>query len=182
MVHSISRHSKALFPEVAIADLAHFQIAVLTTHQQVNQNLFSTQIAIPEKLDQTQGWLVYNRQLVASLGKLAIGDIGLKDSPFEPIRQLTPAIPISFEVNSAQPLPAQVSSQAAFSCNVPESDFPYLTVFHQMKPRFVAIYPLKNDDSLVDKVTQMAIDETRFIEQNYQHLKHIPFYQDNFGL
>lgn len=182
MLHPISRSPHLQYPEIAIADLTHFHIAVLTTIQRVNKKIFFAEIPVPTRRYQSQGWLIFREQLIASFDKLVLGDINSNESPFAPIRRLAPAIPISFEVNGSQPLPSQVSALASLSCNVPEAEFPYLSLFHKLCPRFVAVYPFTQGESLVAKAKQMEIDKFNFIQHNAHRLKQVPFYKKSFGL
>ena len=182
MLHPISRSLHLQYPEVAIADLTHFHIAVLTTIQRISKKVFSVEIPVPTRRYQSQGWIILDGHLVASFDKLVLGDINANDSPFAPIRRLAPAIPISFEVSSAQPLPDQVSACASLSCNVPGAEFPYLSLFHQLCPRFVAVYPITQGNSLVAKAKQKEIDKRVFIQQNANRLKQVPFYKNSFNL
>lgn len=182
MRHPVSRSPHIQYPEVAIADLTHFYIAVLTTIQRVNRKLFFTEIPVPTRRYQPQGWLIFNEQVVTSFDKLVLGDINSNASPFAPIRRLAPAIPISFEVSGSHPLPSQLSACALISCNVPEAEFPYLSLFHQLCPRFVAVYPFTKGDSLVARAKQMELDKRQFIQKNAHRLKNVPFYKNSFNL
>ncbi|MEM9154532.1 MAG: hypothetical protein AAGB13_05755 [Cyanobacteria bacterium P01_F01_bin.33] len=182
MLHPISQSLHLQYSEVAIADLTHFHIAVLTTTQRVNRKIFSVEIPVPTRHYQAQGWIIFKEHLVASFDKLVLGDINASDTSFAPIRRLAPAIPISFEVSGAHSLPDQVSACASLSCNVPGAEFPYLSLFHQLCPRFVAVYPFTQGDSLVARTKQMKIDMHMFIQQNAHRLKKVPFYKNSFNL
>ncbi|MEL6553541.1 MAG: hypothetical protein AAFQ63_08795 [Cyanobacteria bacterium J06621_11] len=182
MVDAVDKGSKLPFNEVAIADFNQFQIAVLTKAQSINRYIFSVPVSVPERLYQTQGWLIFNQQVVAQINNLKIGLVFSKSSPFKSVRRLAPSIPIFFEVRSCQPLPAQLQSRSAFSCQLPNSDFPYHTVFRCLSPRFVRLYPFNAGSSLVENVKCMLAERDSFITQNYEQLKQVPFYQKNFGL
>ncbi|MEM9092718.1 MAG: hypothetical protein AAGC93_28815 [Cyanobacteria bacterium P01_F01_bin.53] len=182
MLHPIPRSPHLQYSEVAIADLTHFHIAVLTTIQRVKKKVFSVEIPVPTRRYQSQGWLIFKGQLLASFDNLVLGDINSNHELFVPIRRLAPAIPISFEVSGSHPLPSQVSGCASLSCNIPEAEFPYLSLFHQLAPRFVAVYPFTQGDSLVAKAKQMEIHKLNFIQQNIHRLKQVPFYQKSFNL
>ncbi|NER78567.1 MAG: hypothetical protein F6K42_03120 [Leptolyngbya sp. SIO1D8] len=182
MIPTIPENSNLLFDELAIADTKHFQIAVPSTQKVVERKLSSNLIPISKRIYQTQGWLIYNHEVIAQLNGFQIGEAASENSVFKPIRRLAPSIPIAFEARSAQPLPTQVSTQATFACSIPGISLPYNTVFRQSIPRFVRVYPFQENDSPLDKVGQMLIDEATFISQNHEKLKQIPFYQKNFGL
>ena len=182
MMFSLFQNSKSLFNEVAIANLGHFQIAILSTTKIVNRRIFSAQVAVPERRYHSQGALIYDQQDIACLDALELGAASSDDSPLKPIRRLAPSIPISFQVKSSQPLPNQVSSQSTFACELSNTDFPYRTIFRQIQPRFVRVYPFESNNSLIDKVEQMLTDEAAFISENYGYLKRVPFYQKHFGL
>ncbi|MEL6853545.1 MAG: hypothetical protein AAFO83_00380 [Cyanobacteria bacterium J06607_13] len=182
MVGFSSQGPDSLFNEVAIADLNQFQIAVLTKTQQTKRKVFSVWVPIPQRIYQSQGWLIYNRRVIAHFDRLEIGLVFPTDSPFKVGRRIAPGIPLAFEVSSAQPLPAQICAQAALVCQLPEADFPHRSVFRQRLPRFVKIYAYQSDESLLDKVDEMLLAMNLFISKNYDRLKKIPFYRDSFGL
>lgn len=182
MINAVSQQSKILFNEVAIADLHPFQIAVLTTTRTVGQHALSAKTSGLKRTYQSQGWLIYNEQEVACFDGLKIGTNSSEISPFKPIQRLAPSIPISFVVKGSQPLPQPISAQAVLACQLPDVDFPYHTIFCQLRPRFVRIYSLDANFSLLSKVQQMLADETLFISQNHEQLKQVSFYQEYFGL
>lgn len=182
MASFVPPYSKAVFDEVAIADFNHFQTAVLTTTDLVNRRVFSAQIPVPERRYQTHGWLISDHQLISYFDGLTIGKPDADDALFKPVRRISPSVPVSFDVASYQPLATKISSQASLVCRLPETHVPYLTIFHQISPRFVRIYPFGNSDSLLAMVDQMLTDQAFFISANYERLKHIPFYQHRFGL
>lgn len=174
--------AKSLFDEIAIADLQFCQIAVPTTTQTIKRCMSLGQMPMTKRIYQTQGWLIHNHQIVAHLDELKLGQVRPQNSLFTVIQRLAPAIPISFEVRSSQPLPEPILSQATFACELSKADFPYHMIFRHRLPRFVRIYPLRGKDSLLDRVKQMLLAEDAFIAQNYKLLKRIPFYQNSFGL
>ncbi len=182
MVSFSDQEPESLFDEVAIADLNQFQIAVLTTSRQAQRWIFSAAVTVPQRRYQPQGWLIYDQKIVAHFDSLEIGLIFPKDSPFSVSPRIAPAVPISFEVRSAQRLPLAVCDRAALVCELPKADFPYHSVFRQMLPRFVKVYPYQASDSLVNLVGRMLADMELFISQNYERLKQVPFYRENFGL
>ena len=182
MTHFASQDSKSLFDEIAIADLAHCQIAVLTTTRTTNRGTSLGQRIAPRRLYQTQGWLSYRHQIIAHFDELKVGSIFTHNLPLKSIQRIAPAVPISFQVKSSQPLPTQVCAQSTFVCELPKTDFPYHAVFRQIRPRFVRIYPFEGIASLLEKVAKMLQDRDYFIAENYQQLKRVPFYQDSFKL
>lgn len=132
------------------------------------------------------------RQVVAMLQGLHLGPIvdpiassdvssgAPMAEPFPLAQRLSVSIPVSFQTVGSRPLPQQVSSQAAFTYQSPEDPFPYQAAFHQVVPRFTRIYPFQGHDAVLATVDQMLHDEALFLEKNYDRLKHIPFYQNNF--
>lgn len=176
------QNSVSLFDEVAIADFDQFQITVLTKTKIVSKCILSVRVPVPERLYQSQGWLIYDQQVIAHISDLQIGLVFSESSPFKSVRRLAPSIPVSFEVRSSQPLPAQLQSRSAFVCTLPNSDFPYHTVFRCLSPRFVRLYPLNVSTPLIESVKRMLTERDAFISQNYKRLKQVPFYQKHFGL
>jgi hypothetical protein len=173
---------KRLFNEIAIADFGTFQIAVLTYTQLVERRILSSSISVPERTYQTQGWVIYNQQLIAHLDNLKIESIFLKDTPFKPLRRLAPAVPLSFEIQGSHPLPSLITKQATFACELPETDFPYHTIFHNISPHFVRVYPFGARTNLMKQVREMLQDEIDFVAQNREQLKQVPFFQTRFDL
>ena len=171
-----------LFDEVVIADFGPFQIAVLTATRLVERAIFSTRVPVPERIYQPQGWLIYNYQLIANLDGLKINPIFAEDSHFRPLRRLAPAVPLSFEVKSSQTLLSQVTEQAAFVCRFMSTDFPYWTVFRNIAPHFVRIYPFKHQADLLSNTKQLLVDEAIFIAQNREQLKKVAFFRSRFKL
>ncbi|MEM1253880.1 MAG: hypothetical protein AAGI69_15730 [Cyanobacteria bacterium P01_H01_bin.21] len=174
--------SKSLFNEVAIANFGPFQIAVLTATNVVERPIFSAHIPVPERTYQPQGWLIHNQQIVAHLDSLKINPIFSPDGPFRQLCRLAPAVPVSFEVNSSQILPAQVAKQATFVCEFPGAYFPCQTIFHHISPHFVRIYPFKQQTDLLRNTKQLLKDEVAFIMQNREQLKKLTFFQKRFRL
>ncbi|MEM9008092.1 MAG: hypothetical protein AAGE59_31865 [Cyanobacteria bacterium P01_F01_bin.86] len=174
--------SQPLFDEIAIVDLTYYQIAVLTATQIFNNCKLSTQTSVFKRYYQNQGWLIYKNQIISHFDQLKIDTIFPENSSFKPIQRLAPSIPISFEIRSSQPLPNHLLCQAFLICELPKTDFPHHAVFYRVLPRFVKVYPFKEYDSLLEKVSQMLAAKDLFISQNFKQLKRIPFYQQNFGL
>ena len=182
MVNLDSSEPTSLFDEVAIANFGPFQIAVLTATKIVERPIFSAHVPVPERTYQSQGWLIYNQQIVAHLDSLKINPIFSPDGPFRTLCRLAPAIPVSFEVNSSQLLPAQIVKQATFVFEFPSAYFPYNTIFHHISPQFVRIYPFRQHTDLLRNTQQLLKDEFAFITQNREQLKKVSFFQKRFEL
>ena len=182
MAHSAPKPSTSTFNEVAIADFGPFQIAVPTKTTLVNKRIFSVRVPVSQRHYQSQGWLIHNGQIIAALEKLILGSVCVENSPFKPIQRLAPAIAISFEVKSAQPLPIQLSTNATFTCKIPDADFPFYSIFHQARPRFVRVYPFGEIVSLPAQVKRLLTEEALFIKNNAHRLKQVPFYRAQFEL
>ena len=182
MTRSDVNPTKLSFDEVAIADFGPFQIAVLTTTHTVHRPLLSVPIPVTERVYQTRGYLIRDRQIIASLSGLEIGAIGSEHPLFKPIQRLAPAVALAFEARSTRPWPRQVVSQSVLTCQLPESHRPYRAVFRQVQPRFVRIYPFAGLAALTEQVKALQTEETLFVAQNQERLRQIPFYRATFGL
>lgn len=182
MVYSIPKSSQATFNEVVIADFGPFQVAIPSKTTLTNRQIFSAQMRVPQRQYQSQGWFIYNGQPIAALDDLVIGSASTEDSPFSPIQRIAPAIPVSFEVKSARPLPGKLYAQATLTCEIPDADFPFFSIFRQVRPRFVKVYPFRKIANLSTQVTQLLTDEARFVETNRHQLKQVPFYKAQFEL
>lgn len=186
MVKERQKFPKKYFNELVIANFKTFQIAVPTLANPVKKKIFSAWITVPQRDYATHGWLVSGQKVVALLQGLQIGPVVLPqkqaEAPFQVARRLSAAIPISFQTRASYALPNPVSAQAAFTYQCPGEIFPYRAAFHQIAPRFARIYPFLGNDTLLATVEKMLNDEALFISQNYERLKHSPFYQENFDL
>jgi len=174
------------FNELVIADFKAFQIAVPTRANLVNKRVFSAWIPIPQRDYAAHGWLVCQQKVVARLQGLQVGPVvslqAQAESPFQVARRLSVSIPISFQTKASEVLPKSVSTQTAFTYQCPGEMFAYRAAFHQIPPRFVRVYPFLGNDVLLATVEKMLNEEALFISQNYERLKHSPFYQENFDL
>ncbi len=177
-----NQSTKPLFDEVVIADFGPFQIAVLTNKELVKRRIFSSSMPVPKRTYQTQGWVIYNQQLIAHLTDLTIKPIFSEDSTFKPVYRIAPAVPLSFEIQGSQPLPSQITKQATFACELPEADFPYHTIFRNVSPHFVRIYCFGTRTYLLKQVREMLQDEMNFVAQNREQLKQVPFFQTRLDL
>lgn len=181
-MYSVSQLSSSEFNEVVLADFCSLQIAVLTRTTLVHQRIFSAYVPVPQRRYQSQGWLIFNGQITSTLENLVIEPIGAKDSPFDIVQRIGPAIPLSFEVKSALPLPALLSAQAAFAFELPNADFSFHSIFRQMRPRFVRIYPFREIATLSMQAKQLLSEEALFVTNHCHRLRQVPFYRDCFGL
>ena len=182
MLRNSDRDSTLLFSQVVVANLKYCQIAIPTTTQLVNKRIFSTIVAVPERIYSPEGWMLVNGQTVATIQSLEISPVGGENSPFTVHPHLGPAVPISFEVTSVEPLPSSVSSEATFTCKLPDGSRQYYSIFRQAKPRFVRVYPFGSDRLLADIVTSFLTEERDFVFQHSSQLKNVPFYRDEFLL
>lgn len=186
MVKERQKFPKKNFNELVIADFKTFQIAVPTRSNLVKKRIFSTWITIPQREYATHGWLVWQQKVVALLQGLQVGPVVLPQEqaefPFQVARRLSASVPISFQTRASCVLPDVIAIQAAFTYQCPGEMFPYRAAFHQIAPRFARIYPFLGNGPLFATVEKMLHDEALFISQNYERLKHSPFYQENFDL
>lgn len=199
---------KKCYEQVVVADFSDFQMVVPTTAKPVKKRVLSVWITVPNRVYASYGWLIGNasqgklrqsnrqsisadasvRQIVAMLQGLHLGPIASSSAasddpaadPFPLAQRLSVSIPMSFQTVSSMPLPQPVASRAAFTYQSPEDPFPYQAAFHQVVPRFTRIYPFQGHNAVLAAVEQMLHDEALFLNQNYDRLKHIPFYQNNF--
>ncbi|MEM9004391.1 MAG: hypothetical protein AAGE59_12815 [Cyanobacteria bacterium P01_F01_bin.86] len=175
---------KSRLVEVVAADFGHFQIVVPTATKAVSHTSRSRPLVFPKRGYDREGWIVYRNQVVGKLFELEIGEIVAEGCPFKPIKRLGPAIPLAFETRSRKSLPQAVTNAATFSCQQPDTATPYCSVFRNLSPVFVRIYPIKTShrQSLVAKTQQLLVEKARFVAQNREHLKQIPFYREKFNL
>ncbi|MGF1521509.1 MAG: hypothetical protein ACFBSF_04220 [Leptolyngbyaceae cyanobacterium] len=175
---------KSSFAEVVAADLGDFQIIVPTAAQAARSASRSLLLTVPQRQYSREGWIVYRDRVVSRLFALEVGEITTEGGLFRPIKRLGPAVPLAFETRSCKPLPKSVMDANTFSCQYPESATPYCSVFRNLAPVFVRIYPAPNlhRKFLVDKAQQLLTEKAQFVAQNREHLKQIPFYREKFNL
>ncbi|MEO0948958.1 MAG: hypothetical protein AAFY11_12605 [Cyanobacteria bacterium J06641_5] len=165
--------------EVAIASFGAWQIAIPTDRIVVEKQVFSATIPIPERSYLSQGWVIDRKQPIATLEGLAIRSAVAVDSPFRMPLRLGPGVPLDFELQSHQPLPAKIATAARFACNCAGK---YYAVFRSMRPRFVRIYPFASENSIADAVRQLLAAEQALIADRGNLLKQVPFYCESFNL
>ena len=170
--------------EVMVADFGDFQIVVPTRNQAQKRSIGLAFLAAPQRSYSREGWIVCRHQVVGALTELEIGTIAPEDSPFKPIKRLGPAVPIAFETRSHHPLPELLVENARFSCRLKGEAASYCAVFRNVSPRFVRRFTLKSQqpEQIQHVVQQLLREEARFIQQNREHLKHVPFYREQFDL
>ena len=170
--------------EVVVADFGDFQIVVPTHNQPQKRSIGLAFLTAPQRDYSREGWIVCRHTVVGALTQLEIGTIAPEGCPFKPIKRLGPAVPIAFETRSHHPLPALLADNASFSCRLQDEAAPYCTVFRDVLPRFVRRYTLKSQhpEQIQRIVQQLLQEEAQFIQQNREHLKHVPFYREQFDL
>jgi hypothetical protein len=182
MMNAFTKSTNAKLDEIAIADLGDFQVAILTSSKPAKKKGPFPFTLRSKRVYQDQGWLICHGESIAHLSGLEIGPVDSVPSPWMLPKRLAPSIPISFETQSCQPLPRQVSRRSVFTCVFPEARLPHQGVFRSITPRFVRIYPFDVLTSLVEVVAHMQAEEAEFIAENREQLKQIPFYRLQFNL
>ncbi|MEL6381012.1 MAG: hypothetical protein AAFQ89_00780 [Cyanobacteria bacterium J06626_18] len=156
-----------------------------TATQPVSPSARSLPIAVPKREYSREGWIIYRDRLVSRLFELEVGEIVVEEGcPFKPVKRLGPGVPLAFETRSRKSLPKAISAAATFSYQHPEMANPYGSVFRNLSPAFVRIYPIQNLNrkSLLAKAKQLLVEKVQFVAQNREHLKQIPFYREKFNL
>ena len=102
--------------------------------------------------------------------------------PFQPIRRIGPAVPLHFEVQTMNPLQAEVARLASFICQFQDNLRPYTTIFRSMTPQFTQVYPFGGVDTLASIIADMQERETEFVRKNSKYLRAIQFYRERFCL
>ncbi|MCG8362079.1 MAG: hypothetical protein MJA27_01950 [Pseudanabaenales cyanobacterium] len=168
--------------EIAIADLAQFQIMIPTDTVKLRtpQNLlgFSTS----NRIYSDRGWVYRKRRIIGQVQGLRIKSIVSDPSPFKISPRLSNGIPTSFEISAQQPLPAAIAAKALFLYQYEQEPGFHYALFQDIKPRFVRIYPFQSPLALVGLVEQFLIDEENFIRQRQLQLKNVDFYRKQFNL
>lgn len=145
-------YSEQGFDEVAIAKFSGFQIAIPSSTHTVPRKIFSTWVPLPKRLYHTKGGVIWDKQLSFSLSELRIQNLFSKSSIFPELRRLAVGVPISFEVQSSEPLPRNICQQAMLTCRMPEGENIYHSVFRDVTPKFVKIFPRQSIMHLTDQI------------------------------
>ncbi len=144
--------SKQVFNEVAIAKFKGFQIAIPSRTQTVPRKIFSTWVPLPKRTYHTKGGIIWDRQLSFSLSKLRIQSFFAKSSVFPELKRLAVGVPISFEIQSTEPLPRGICKQAMLTCRMSREENIYYSIFRDVTPKFVKIFPCQSIMHLTDKI------------------------------
>ena len=176
--------SKSHLAEVVAADFGNFQIIVPTEVQTERASVQSLRLAVPKRNYSREGWIIYRDRVVSRLSELEVGHIVAKGCPFKPLKRLGPGVPLAFEAHSRKSLPGVVTAAAVFSCHYPHTATSYCSVFRNLSPVFVRIYPMQNArrQSLLAKAKQLLVEKAQFVAQNREHLQQSPFYREKLNL
>ncbi len=149
--------SDKVFNEVAIATLKDFQIAIPSRIQTIPRKIFSTWVPLPKRIYNTKGGVIWNRRLLFRLSCLRIENLFPKSSPFPELKRLAGGIPISFEVKSKMPLPIDIRKQAIFTCQMSDKKGLYYSVFRDVVPQSVKIFPCQGIMDSSDDIDFISI-------------------------
>ncbi|WP_163702150.1 hypothetical protein [Adonisia turfae] len=144
--------SGEVFNEVAIAKCSGFQIAIPSKTQIVPRKIFSTWVSLPKRVYHSKGGIIWGGQLSFSLSDLRIQSLFEKSSVFPKLNRLAIGIPISFEIRSVKPLPKAICRQATLNCRIPGKENIYYSVFREVTPKFVTIFPCHKIMHLTDQI------------------------------
>ena len=140
------------FNEVAIAKFSAFQIAIPSKTQTIPRKIFSTWVPLPKRIYHTRGGIIFDKQLIFSLSELRIQSLFTQSSIFPELKRLAVGIPISFEIKSVKPLPRDIRRQAILTCRISEEENIYYSVFRDVTPKVVKIFPCQNIMHLTDQI------------------------------
>ncbi len=127
------------YTQLTVADLGFAHLVWPTCTQYVLKPIGATQVPVAERQYAPKGYLIMEEQLIATVYGLELKAIAPEGSPFKLSRRIGPGIPMSFEAQSAEPLPEALLSQAVFACEFPNQAIPLHAVFRGMKPRQVSV-------------------------------------------
>ena len=144
--------SRQVFNEVAIAQFSDFQIAIPSTTHTIPRKIFSTWVPLPKRLYHTKGGVIWDKQLSFSLSELRIQNLFSKSSIFPELKRLAVGVPISFEIQSSGPLPRNICRRAMLTCQISEKEDTYCSVFRDVPPQFVKIFPCQSIMHLTDQI------------------------------
>ena len=156
MQHDEVRSEQA-FNEVAIAKFKEFQIAIPSKNQTVLRKIFSTWVPLPKRIYHTRGGMIWDRQLIFPLSKLRIQNLFKESSVFPELKRLAAGIPISFEIESVEPLPMDIRKQALLTCLMPGEEDIHYSVFRDITPQLVKIFPCQSIMHFDDQIDFTSI-------------------------
>lgn len=144
--------SEQVFNEVAIAKCSGFQIAIPSKTQIVPRKIFSSWVPLPKRVYHSKGGVIWGSQLSFSLSELRMQSLFEKSSIFPELNRLAVGIPVSFEIQSVRPLPKAICKQAMLTCQMPGRENSYCSVFREVTPKFVKIFPYQSIMHLTDQI------------------------------
>lgn len=144
--------SEQVFDEVAIANFRGFQIAIPSRTQTIPRKIFSTWVPLPKRIYHTSGGMIWDRQLIFSLSQLRIQNLFSKSSIFPELKRLAVGVPISFEIRSTAPLPVDIAKQAILTCRMSENENIHYSIFRDIIPQSVKVFPCQSILTLIDKI------------------------------
>ncbi|WP_017326919.1 hypothetical protein [Synechococcus sp. PCC 7336] len=168
--------------EVAIADLGGFQVVVPTSTIASEPRTTFQQVSVRKRIYDSQGWIVSDGRIAATLHSLKVGAIAPAGLPFAPIERIAPAVPLHFEVKTIRPLSAAIARWACFQFQYHGQMHCFNTVFRNMKAQFVKVYPFEDVLTVAETVQQLLKDEYQFVSDRRESLARVPFYRERFGL
>ncbi len=135
------------YREVAIADFGNIVLAIPTDKliQPNSHNPFDR--IYPQRVYSNNGWFFYREKWLGLLHNLSFTAEPVPVTERNPLRfpsSLEHGFSVSFEVNSWRTLPGQIAEQATLTYQFEDEKNSYYSLFRDLKPQFVRIYPFKS--------------------------------------
>ena len=172
----------ASFGEMAIADLAQFQIMIPTEVIKLRKSNTPLGLSISERIYADKGWVYQSGRMLGKVQGLRLHSIAMDSSPFKITPRLSAGIPISFEMSAHHPFSEAIAAKALFRYQFEQEPGFYYALFKDIKPRFVRIYPLQSSSPLEKLAEQFLHDEDTFIQRHQAQLMTVDFYREQFNL
>ncbi|OKH19191.1 hypothetical protein [[Limnothrix rosea] IAM M-220] len=135
------------YREVAIADFGNIVLAIPTDKliQPHAANPFDR--IYPQRVYSHNGWFFYREKWLGLLHNLSFTAKSVSAAEHNPLRfpaRLEYGFTVSFEVNSWRTLPEAIAEQAILTYRFEDEKNSYYSLFRDLKPQFVRIYPFKS--------------------------------------
>ncbi|AFY39179.1 hypothetical protein Lepto7376_2927 [[Leptolyngbya] sp. PCC 7376] len=152
------------YREVAIADFGDIILSIPTDKSIQPQSSNPFERLYPQRIYSRKGWFFYREKWLGLLHDLNFTVTEKEENPalFCGIPQLTPDNTVSFEVNSWRTLPEAIAMQATLTYQFEDEQNSYYSLFRNLKPQFVRVYPFKSVHAFSKQIRWLLEEKRQF--------------------
>ena len=157
----LTLHQVPFLPEVAIANFESFLIVIPTQKILLRRQVMP---GLPnfKRMYSDSGWFFGTDadQVTGMVRNLQLTSLFPEQSPFKVSKRLSPGLPVSFELISYKILPRAIAGLALFQYQLQNEVVQFPSVFRQLKPNFVRIYPFQSVHDLPNLLSRYIQGES----------------------